>query len=134
MCEDNDKKIERLWQHALHEDLMFNERLNFFLVFESLLIATVASLYNASIHEIIIIKLLNLLGLFLTAIWCLVQVRQKSILDDLKNQTKELIPDYEQTLVRRSSLGRKFSITFILAYGVPALVASIWIVLLFFIW
>ena len=37
---DSDQ-INRLWEHGLHEDEVFNNRLNFFLVFESVLLGMV---------------------------------------------------------------------------------------------
>ncbi len=37
---DNEQK-NRLWQHKMNEEAMFNSRLNFFLVFESVLLSVV---------------------------------------------------------------------------------------------
>ena len=36
-----DKQVDRLWEHRLHLDSNFYNRLNFFLVFESVLIGIV---------------------------------------------------------------------------------------------
>ena len=49
-------EISRLWEHGLHEDKIFNERLNFFLVFESVLIGVVASLYNAPTSKTFVVR------------------------------------------------------------------------------
>ncbi|MES1241418.1 MAG: hypothetical protein ABUT39_07350, partial [Acidobacteriota bacterium] len=66
--EDRDQgQIDRLWQHGLHEDGIFNERLNFFLVFESVLLGVIGMLLDketASYGSIII--LLIILGLAVT--------------------------------------------------------------------
>jgi hypothetical protein len=128
---DDEKRIDRLWQHGLHEDVMFNERLNFFLVFESLLIATVASLYNSPHPKVSIIRFIIIIGLLLTGVWSYVQIRQKQTLFDLKEKTKSLDSNYAEILNRRSDSGLRISTISLLAYWVPFLVSLIWFVLLF---
>ncbi len=43
---DSDQK-KRLWEMTVHDDTMFNNRLNFFLVFESVLLSVVGLLYSS---------------------------------------------------------------------------------------
>ena len=128
---NDEKRVDRLWQHGLHEDVIFNERLNFFLVFESLLIATVASLYNSPQPNFFVIRFIIIIGLLLTGVWSYVQICQKQTLVDLKEQTKNLDRDYAEILKRRSDSGLRISTISLLAYWVPFLVSLIWFVLLF---
>jgi hypothetical protein len=124
-------QIARLWEHGLHEDKVFNERLNFFLVFESVLIGVVASLYNTPTPKILVVKIVVVFGLLLTIVWGYVQARQKFILDNLKARLKEVAPEYSKTVERRKTEKWPISVTALLTYATPALVALIWIVMLF---
>ena len=126
----NPDQITRLWEHGLHEDKIFNERLNFFLVFESVLIGVVASLYSTPTPKMFVVKAIVIFGLLLTLVWGL-QARQKFILDSLKARLKEAVPEYSKTVEKRERGKWPISVTALLTYAIPALVTLIWVVLLF---
>lgn len=129
---DQDAK-NRLWEHGFHEDTMFSERLNFFLVFEGILIAVVGQLYSQSPRNIFVVKATIVLGLLTTLIWWYVQIQQKIILEDLMERTREAIPEYLVTVERRNRRRLPIRVIPLLAYGIPGLVVAFWLVLLFFL-
>jgi hypothetical protein len=43
-----DAELKRLWQHGLNEEKNYNDRLTFFLVFNSFLMAGVLNLFRAA--------------------------------------------------------------------------------------
>ncbi|MEL6460854.1 MAG: hypothetical protein AAFX46_13655 [Cyanobacteria bacterium J06636_27] len=138
MVENLDKDaLNRLWEHGNHEDSMFSDRLNFFLVFEGILIAVVGQLYSQMPRNILVVKATIVLGLFTTLIWGYVQIQQKIILEDVIERSRELLPEYQVTIERRNKLRSKHRFPIrvipILAYGIPGLVLTFWLVLLLFL-
>jgi hypothetical protein len=128
---DSDQ-INRLWQHAAHSQNRFDNRLNFFLVFESVFLGVVGVLYSRPSSAKIILIALICLGFVLTAFWGYIQARERYLLNDLETQLKEVAPEYRETMMRRERAKWPISSTSLLAYGVPALVALMWIVLFIF--
>lgn len=124
---------ERIWQHRLHLDTMYNNRLNFFLVSESILIAIVGSLKDRSeINGSALIAII-IFGLLLTIIWIYVQAKQGYLLNLAKSKCMECMEEYKA--YKEDETRKKYwvSITWLLTYGVPSMVAGIWISLLFII-
>lgn len=60
--------INLLYQHSLHEDEIFNERLNFFLIIESVLLGVIGIFATMPVQDKRLIGLFISLGLFLTII------------------------------------------------------------------
>jgi hypothetical protein len=113
-------------------DTMFHNRLNFFLVFESVLLGVVGLLYSRSTTAKLVLISIICLGLILTILWGYVQARTKYVFDSLRAFHREVIPEYKLTVTRREQVKWPISSTLLEAYGVPLLVALIWIVLLIF--
>jgi hypothetical protein len=132
----NEEQRARLWEHRLHMDSAFYNRLNFFLVSESVLLGVVGVLYSKSNPPILVAKATVLLGLSLTVIWAYIQVRHKQMLDDLNARSREIFPEYRATMEQRAkNVNTKlpFHSTWLLAYVVPFLILVVWIFLLFFL-
>lgn len=120
-----------LRDHADHEDQIFNDRLNFFLVFESVLLGVVGILYNDQPSKTSFLKLMILLGFLLTVIWGYIQARQKYILDGIKKRLKEIDPVYQITLSERAKTKWPFSATSLLTYVIPIIIVVAWVILFF---
>jgi hypothetical protein len=129
---DNDQK-NRLWAHKIHVNESFYDRLNFFLVFESVLLGVVGILYSRSHPEMFVIRVITILGLSLTIVWGYIQARHKYILNELNALSKEVLVEYRITLERRARVKWPFSSMWLLAYAVPTLVAFVWVILLIFL-
>jgi len=125
---DIDQK-KRLWEMTVHDDTMFNNRLNFFLVFESVLLSVVGLLYSSKFTpaKTVLITIICL-GIVITILWGYVQARQKYVYDTLASLCREVFPEYKMA---RAKIGKwPVSAVMLLTYAVPALVLLIWIVLL----
>lgn len=127
------EQTRRLWEFRLHLNGNFYNRLNFFLVFESVLLGVVGLLYSKPQPPVLVVKMMILLGLSLTVIWGYIQARQKYLLDDLDAHVKAVAPEYEAFLERRKRSRWPVSSKWLLTYVVPALIAFVWLVLLFFL-
>ncbi|SRR5216683_6577557 len=121
------KQVERLWEYRNSVDREFYTRLNFFLVFESILIAAVSLLVNKTSDPLI--HLLGLLGLTITLIFAYAQLRVKYVLDKLKQLCDVNIPEY--ALFRAIAWWPRLSSTTLLTWAPPSLITAIWIVILF---
>lgn len=132
MPEDLDSEQRaRLWEYRLHLDNNFYNRLNFFLIFESVLIGMVGVLYSRPSPSMIVVRLVILLGFSLTVIWGYVQARQMYILYSIHELVQEIAPEYKLAFVRRDRRKWPIPSMWLLAYAVPCLVALVWLLLLF---
>ena len=125
-------QVNRLWEHGMHEDTIFNDRLNFFLIFESVLLGVVGMLYTRqpAAMKAVPIAIITL-GLLITIIWAYIQARQRSTLHRLIERLEQNLPEFRETyepLDRKR--WRRLSGTLLLTYVIPILVALIWIALL----
>jgi hypothetical protein len=127
----NSNQTYNLFEHILHEDTVFNERLNFFLVFESVIMGIVGVLYQKSAPSLPVIRTLIALAIFLTIIWGYVQARQKYIIELLVKRSLLTMPEYQTIVEIRNRVKWPVSNLWLLAYIVPAVVALLWLVLLF---
>ncbi len=73
---ENDQ-INRLWEHGTHEDTIFYNMLNFFLVFESVLLGVVGLLYSKTASPEPVLKIIGALGLSVTLVWEYAQIKQR---------------------------------------------------------
>lgn len=116
---ENDQ-INRLWQHALHEDEVFNSRLNFFLVFESILLGVVGLMYGKSVAEMLMLRIFIVLGILVTIMWGYIQANQKHLLDILITRLKDEVPEYKITVEKRKQGWWPISGTGLLTYAIPS--------------
>lgn len=126
---------ERLWQRYLSEEGIFNDRLNFFLVLESLLLGAVITIFaqNNFVQREFILKLSALLGLVLTLIWFYVSARQKWVLDIVRRKAVENLVEFRLTQLEISKGRWPIKIGSVLAYIVPLSFLVVWIILQFII-
>jgi hypothetical protein len=125
-------QINRLFEHSLHVDTMLHNRMNFFLVFESVLLSVVSVLYSRPSSPKAVLFTIICLGFVLTLLWGYIQARQKWVRDSLKAFRREVMPEYEMTMKRREQVKWPIDSTTLTTYGVPPLVGLVWIVLLIF--
>jgi hypothetical protein len=125
---DSEQK-KRLWEMTVHDDTMFNNRLNFFLVFESVLLSVVGLLYSSKFTPAkIVLIMIICLGIVLTILWGYIQARQRHVYESLASLCREVFPEYKMA---RAQIGKwPLSAVMLLTYIVPALVLLIWIILL----
>ncbi len=119
---------KRLWDHAVHEENNFNARLQFFLVFESVLLGAVASLYGKSNINHNALVSLALLGLSVSGFWSYIQARHWYIMKTISPLLAVYLPEYTVSAVAR----RRWILSsqFLLAYVIPALFVFAWLTVL----
>ncbi len=130
---ENDQ-INRVWEHKLHVEDIFYNRLNFFLVFESIFLSSVVSAAFTKLPSgKIVLIILTSLGLVITFLWGYAQARQKYILDDLRAHLEVIAPEYDATHKRRDQVIWPLSSMSLLTYLIPPLIGLVWITLLVFV-
>jgi LPXTG-motif cell wall-anchored protein len=141
----------RLWAHRLHEDIIFNERQNFFLLAESVLAVAYTEALGSTDPKTGVAIVIAGIALVLTLAWLLVNRRQFAIVALVQRRAVAKLPEFAATYGMRSEaisstkipavrftrlLGNPltkivaYSSTKILAFFVPSLVAVMWLALL----
>lgn len=126
-------EINRLWQHGIHEEKLFHDRLNFFSAVQAGLLAVFAILYHKEPSPGLFAPL-TAVALAFALLWLRVQVRHWTYCVHVFQRIKQAVPEYAQTVAAFASPGRKdgLSISRPLAVAVPLLFAAIWVAL--FVW
>ncbi|HEV7902641.1 MAG TPA: hypothetical protein VGO96_02280 [Pyrinomonadaceae bacterium] len=127
----------RTWEHGLHEDKLFNDRLNFFSFLESALLGIFGVLYSKqpSAPKSFLYSLGGL-GLASTLIWLFIQLRQMFYLKHLVSKSIKILPEFRETLdgFSKNKWWRRFSVTRLLAVFIPVLFFIVWALTIFFMY
>lgn len=124
---------KRLFDHGLHEDKLFNDRLSFFLLFESLLLNAVVALYRCGdAAPAIAFALMAMLGSVTSFIWLYVQRRQYIMMKAIVPRMETYLPELAET--RRLARGERRGLPSmrLLTYFVPGSVLALWLVILLY--
>lgn len=126
-------ELNRLWQHGMHEERLFHDRLNYFTAMQVGLLGVFSVLYHKEPAYGVFIPL-TAVALAFTLLWLAVQVRHWRYCVHVNDQIKRLVPEYGRTLEAYASGGRRdgLSISRPLAFAVPLLFAATWVA--FFAW
>jgi hypothetical protein len=131
MPEDLDKdQIARIFEHRANSIDFFYNRLNAFLIFESILFGIIGLLYSRSNPPILVGKVFMAFGMLITLIWWYVLARQRHYADVVTSYAQENIPEYRaiRAKVKKEifpAFGQK-----LLTHAIPVLVLVVWILLL----
>jgi hypothetical protein len=126
-------EINRLWQHGMHEERLFHDRLNYFSFLEMGLLTICGIMYNKE-PAIGFFLPLAIVGLLFTVLWLVIQTRHWAYCEHLNARIRQLVPEYRATLDGLTGPHRRdgFSISKPLALAVPTLFAATWVA--FFVW
>ena len=130
-------ELNRMWQHALHEERLFHDRLNYFSVVEIGLLSAFAILYNKDRPFGLLITLAGA-ALAFTVFWLLLQYKHWQYCIFIYSRLREIVPDYRQTVnayFGQSAADKQttaFSFSKPLSLASPVLFALTWIA--FLIW
>jgi len=133
-----ERSVERLWSHGLHEDHMFMQRGNFFLVAQSLLLVAYSGVLNRSISPVhsglVASRIIAGFGLAVAVMWILTSYLHLSYALHLRARLLDNVPEYRDTRLSWEKTQRRWAqhvdIFILLAYGVPLLAGILWIMLL----
>jgi len=124
-------EVNRVWQHGMHEERLFHDRLNYFSVLETGLLSICGIMYNKE-PAIGFFLPLTVVALLFTLLWLVIQVRHWAYCEHVNERIKQLVPEYRVTLEGFAGPGRRdgLSISKPLALAVPALFAATWVAFL----
>lgn len=124
-------EVNRLWQHGMHEERLFHDRLNYFTAMQVGFLGVFAILYNKA-PELGVFIPITVVALAFTLLWAGIQARHWRYCIHVNDQIKKAVPEYRRTLAGLPGSGRKdgLSISRPLALAVPALFAITWLALL----
>jgi hypothetical protein len=123
-------ELNRLWQHGMHEERLFYDRMNYFSAIQVGLLGVFAILYHKEPSPGLFAPL-TAAALAFALLWLRVQVRHWRYCVHVNDQIKEAVPEYARTVAAFASAGRKdgLSISQPLAFAVPLLFAALWLAL-----
>lgn len=128
----NDSKkdsIERLWSWILHEDTLFANRINFFLVAESMFFAAFAALSISSTNNVKILLVVGIGGILLSLIWIYLSYYQiYTTMRPIKRELAENLSEYLHVVEKRSNL---IGANHLLGFIVPSIFIIMWLILFF---
>lgn len=127
----------RLWQHAIHEERLFHDRLNYFSAVEIGLLSVFAILYNKDRPFGLLIPL-TIAALIFTIFWLLLQYKHWRYSEFIHSKLQEVVPEYRNLLddffgqngTEKRKTGFGFSKP--LSMSAPILFALTWIA--FLVW
>ncbi len=134
-------KANRLWEYLITEQEIFNNRLNFFLAVETILLSSLAVIIgqgNSINNYEKLLTLFLLLGLSLTIIWVYIQARQNCVLSVVRERAHLYLPDIKETQKQidsrldsysRRCFIRRIRIRHMLSYVIPSIFLIVWIFL-----
>lgn len=123
-------EVNRIWQHGMHEERLFHDRLNYFTAMQVGLLGVFAILYHKEPSPGVFAPL-TALALAFTFLWLRVQVRHWRYCLHVNEQIKKTVPEYGRTVAGYAAPGRTdgLSISRPLAFLVPPLFAVMWLAL-----
>jgi hypothetical protein len=130
-------ELNRLWQHALHEERLFHDRLNYFSVVEIGLLSAFAILYNKD-RPLGLLAALTGAALAFTIFWLLLQFKHLRYCIFIYSRLRELVPEYRRTVdtffgqSATDNPTTAFTFSKPLSLSAPVLFALTWIA--FLIW
>src|SRR5215218_5160294 len=98
-------EVNRLWQHGMHEERLFHDRLNYFSAIQVGLLGVFAILYHKEPAPGVFAPL-TAVGLAFTLLWLRVQVRHWRYCVHVNDQIKRIVPEYGRTLAGFAAPGR----------------------------
>ncbi len=130
-------ELNRLWQHGLHEERLFHDRLNYFSVVEIGLLSAFAILYNKDRPYGLLIAL-AFAALAFTVFWLLLQYKHWGYCQFINLRQRKMIPEFRETVDTYFDQSTKdkqitgFSFSKPLSLAPPVIFALTWIA--FLIW
>lgn len=131
-------ELNRMWQHALHEERLFHDRLNYFSVVEIGLLSAFAILYNKD-RPFGLLAALAGAALVFTVFWFLLQYKHWRYCVFIYSRVRENVPEYRKTVdayFGRSGAEKQetaFSFSKPLSLASPVLFALTWVVFLLWV-
>jgi hypothetical protein len=124
-------EVNRLWQHGMHEERLFHDRLNYFSFLETGLLTICGIMYNKEPALGFFVPI-TLVGLAFTLMWLVIQRRHWAYCVHVNARIRQLVPEYRATLEGFPRRRDGLSISHPLTLSVPVLFACMWVA--FLVW
>src|SRR6187200_2777828 len=98
-------EVNRLWQHGLHEEKLFSDRLNYFSAIQVGLLGVFAILYHKEPSVGVFVPL-TAAALAFALLWARVQVRHWRYCVHVHRQMRRAVPEYARTVAAFHGPGR----------------------------
>lgn len=125
-------EMNRLLTHGLHEETVFYNRLNFFSVLQSVLVAAiVSSAPTTDTPGVFVIQAIAVLGLAVSGVWWYAQVSKLRLLNALGDRAKWRLHELRESVMfaERYRLS-PLSANRMMAHAFPMLFAGTWVAIL----
>ena len=119
------EQMNRVCERGTRADHLVYKRLNFFLMFESVLLVVLGVLLSRPTTSKMVLLTLIGLGLVLTLVWGYAQARHKPV-----SRRREGAPDDHFTVLKPAQVKWTVFSPSLFPYGLPLFVAVVWMVLL----
>ena len=119
----------RLWAHRTATNGDFHTFANFFLLAQSILLATTGTLLGSATSPRLVLYVLMVLGVTLDGVWILVQSKQRRLLSLLKVRCEREFAEYRETKLARTGVFGKVSNIWLLTYFVPSVFGIAWLLI-----
>ena len=125
----SDEERCRLFEHAKHEEGVFYNRLNVFLMMETVLLATEIGAIKDSITGFVIV-ILSFFGLLITVFWWFAQINKLALVKTLEARLQNRFREFRETIKFADEYRiHRHSTTDILAHALPLMFGMMWLVL-----
>lgn len=124
-------EVNRLWQHGMHEERLFHDRLNYFSFLETGLLTICGIMYNKEPAVAIFVPF-TVVGLVFTLLWFVIQRQHWRYCVHVNERIKRVVPEYKATIEGFAGHTDGLSISKPLALSVPVLFALTWVA--FLVW
>jgi hypothetical protein len=123
-------EVNRLWQHGLHEERLFHDRLNYFSGIQVGLLGVFAILYHKETSPGVFAPL-TAVGLAFALLWLRIQVRHWHYCMHVNDRITREVSEYARTISTFTYSGSANGLTIArpLIFAVPLLFAATWIAL-----
>lgn len=121
-------EANRLWQHGMHEESLFYDRLNYFSAIQVGLLGVFAILYNKDQSPWLFAPL-TASALAFAFLWLRVQVRHWRYCVHVHEHMRRVVPEYARTVATFAGRTDGLSISRPLAFAMPILFAVTWVAL-----
>ena len=120
------EELNRLWELALHEERVLNERSGYFLIAHAMLLVFAVTAID-SLNPFAVLASI-IIGAVMSLFWFLVNRRQQDEMKTAVMLVRDRLPGYAAYVKARSNSGlRKFGPA-VFIYGIPIAVTAIWLV------
>jgi hypothetical protein len=117
---------QRLWEHRLHEDHIFSDRQNYFLLAESMLAIAFTTAFG--IDKRFVSYVISAAGMLITIGWLYVNWRQRRIVSHVHRRALDALPEFAETWRTRPTA--RLASSSVLAYAMPGFLGAMWTLLL----